>query len=151
MATKKINITGVQAGRGPNNQTPARMEINTYLENADRRTILLLGLERMQARPQSEMKSWYQIAGIHGRPYTMWDGEGNNGQKPGGYCSHSSVCGASYRRTCLGTSLFVHRSSSCPGTGHTWLWPRWSYTRTSRLRLMRSQPAQSGTGWPPQL
>lgn len=92
-ATKKVNIGGVQGGRGPNNQTPARLELSTYLQDPDRKTLLLLGLERMQARPQSDPKSWYQVAGIHGEPYRPWDGEADSrGRKPGGYCTHSSVC-----------------------------------------------------------
>ena len=93
MATQKININGVTAGRGANNAMPQRLELSTFLEDADRKNVYLLGLERLQARPQSDMKSWYQIAGIHGRPYTPWDGEADQrNTKPGGYCTHSSVC-----------------------------------------------------------
>lgn len=91
--TKKINITGVQAGRGPNNSTPVRMELRTFLADADRRNLYLLGLEHMQARPLADMKSWFQICGIHGLPYKPWDGEvGPDGTKSSGYCTHSSVC-----------------------------------------------------------
>jgi tyrosinase len=89
---KKTIVRGVQVGVGPDNQTPVRLELNTFLENPDRKNLYLLGLERLQSRPQSDMKSWYQICGIHGRPYLPWDGEADpRGAKPGGYCTHSSV------------------------------------------------------------
>jgi tyrosinase len=89
--SRKINITGVQTGRGPNNQTPVRMEITEFLKNADFKNLFLLGLESLMKKPQSDMKSWYQIAGIHGRPYTPWDGESGTRGKEYGYCTHSSV------------------------------------------------------------
>jgi hypothetical protein len=54
---KVIPITGVQAGRGPNNQTPVRMEINDFLADADRQNLLLLGMEQMQTRSQKDPKS----------------------------------------------------------------------------------------------
>lgn len=43
---------------------------------------------------QAEVASAFQIGGIHGRPYTEWDGSG--GDKPvsdkwEGYCTHGSV------------------------------------------------------------
>lgn len=105
--TEKINITGVQAGRGPNNSTPVRMELRTFLADADRRNLYLLGLERMQARPAADMKSWYQICGIHGLPFTPWNGEvGPDGSKVSGYCTHSSVC-APTRVAVPGTDLLV--------------------------------------------
>ncbi|KAF8243965.1 Di-copper centre-containing protein [Wilcoxina mikolae CBS 423.85] len=101
-ATKKINISGVQGGRGPNNQTPARLELSTHLQDPDRKNLLLLGLERMQARPQNDPKSWYQVAGIHGEPYKPWDGEADaRGRKPGGYCTHSSVLFLTWHRPYL--------------------------------------------------
>jgi tyrosinase len=44
----------------------------------------------MQGVPESELLSYYQIAGIHGRPYYSWD---DVPQTPGapltGYCPHS--------------------------------------------------------------
>lgn len=97
-----IPITGVQAGVGPNNQTPQRLEINDHLSNSDRKNLLLLGLERMQGYDTTDLKSWFQVCGIHGRPYTPYNGEGDGqGRKPGGYCTHSSVLFLTWHRPYL--------------------------------------------------
>jgi hypothetical protein len=89
--SRKIQVLGVQTGRGPNNQTPVRLELNDFLNDPDRKNLYLLGLESMMQKPQSDMKSWYQLCGIHGRPYTPWDGEAGTRGKEYGYCTHSSV------------------------------------------------------------
>jgi tyrosinase len=54
------------------------------------RSLYVQGLAAMQGVPESELLSYYQIAGIHGRPYYSWD---DVPQTPGapltGYCPHS--------------------------------------------------------------
>jgi len=99
MASKRIVINGVQQGVQPNNKTPVRLEINDFLRDPDRKNLYLLGLEHLQKRPIGDMKSWYQVAGIHGRPFTAWDGVGDsNGDKQYGYCTHSSILFLSWHR-----------------------------------------------------
>ena len=65
-------------------------EIFEQLElTTDQWNIFLLGLHRFQQTDQSDLISYYQIAGIHGRPYVAWDNvpaaEGVDGP---GYCTH---------------------------------------------------------------
>jgi tyrosinase len=49
------------------------------------------------------MQSYYQIAGIHGMPYSPWDGvKGINDFQYGGYCTHTSVIFLTWHRPYLG-------------------------------------------------
>lgn len=79
-----VAITGIQ-GFG----VQTRLEIRRLEQNVDQWNIFLLGLVRFQATDQSDLTSYYQIAGIHGRPYSAWD---NVLSPPGvdspGYCQH---------------------------------------------------------------
>jgi tyrosinase len=61
-----ILTTGVTS---PNGNTPlvARQEIRTLLKDTDVMDVFILGLERFQSVSQSDLLSWFQIAGIHGR------------------------------------------------------------------------------------
>lgn len=84
-----VSITGVKEGI-VGNAVPIRTEIREFILNKDMLNIYLLGLERMQALPKTDRLSWYQIAGIHGRPYKPWDNVTGNGNMAG-YCTHSSI------------------------------------------------------------
>lgn len=79
-----VAITGIQAfGVQP------RLELRQLEQNTDQWNIFLLGMQHFQNTDQSDLTSYYQIAGIHGRPYTPWD---NVPAAPGiqapGYCNH---------------------------------------------------------------
>ncbi|KAF2001443.1 Di-copper centre-containing protein, partial [Amniculicola lignicola CBS 123094] len=50
----------------------------------------LLGLRKLQSKGQGEKLGWYQLAGIHGRPFIPWDGVNQDGGGGNGYCSHGS-------------------------------------------------------------
>ena len=66
-----------------------RLEIRQLQQNADQWNIFLLGMKRFQETDQSEMNSYYQIAGIHGRPYIPWDDSPpKSGLNSPGYCMH---------------------------------------------------------------
>ncbi|KAK4997599.1 hypothetical protein LTR66_003012 [Elasticomyces elasticus] len=78
-------ITGV-AGLG----IQPRLEIRQLQQNADQWNLYLLGLQRMQQLDQSDKLSYYQIAGIHGRPFIAWDGVQAAPGAGGGYCTHVS-------------------------------------------------------------
>lgn len=68
-----------------------RQEIRQLQKNADQWNLYLLGMHRFMATNESDKMSYYQIAGIHGRPYVAWD---NVQAAPGinnpGYCAHVS-------------------------------------------------------------
>ncbi|KAG8819755.1 hypothetical protein FRC17_010343 [Serendipita sp. 399] len=94
MSKEHIATTGVTSN--PNNPV-ARQEIRTFAKDKELWDLYLLGLERFQAVNQDDPLSYFQIAGIHGRPYIPYDDPGarnanENAKAPfGGYCTHSSI------------------------------------------------------------
>ncbi|KAK6428007.1 hypothetical protein LTR95_015856 [Oleoguttula sp. CCFEE 5521] len=79
-------VTGIQ-GTSPQ----PRLEIRQLEKDVDQWNLFMLGLTRFMATNQSEKLSYYQIAGIHGRPYVPWDGVGpGDGISSPGYCIHLS-------------------------------------------------------------
>ncbi|KAF2453655.1 hypothetical protein BDY21DRAFT_292685 [Lineolata rhizophorae] len=66
-----------------------RLEIRELAKDRDQFNLYLLGLQRFQAMDQNDMLSYYQIAGIHGRPYKEYDGVPGV-HSSGGYCPHVS-------------------------------------------------------------
>ena len=79
-----VAITGITAYG-----VQSRLEIRDLQNNVDQWNIFVLGLARFQQTNQSDITSYYSIAGIHGRPYIPWD---NVPPAPGianpGYCAH---------------------------------------------------------------
>ena len=68
-----------------------RLEVRQLEQNTDQWNIFMLGLARFQATNQSDQTSYYQIAGIHGRPYIPWDNvPAAAGVDSPGYCTHVS-------------------------------------------------------------
>lgn len=102
-----VSVTGITAfGVQP------RLEIRQLEQNTDQWNIFLLGLARFQQTDQSNLTSYYQIAGIHGRPYSPWDDvqpfPGNNNP---GYCAHVLNIFLSWHRPYLALfeqTLFEH-------------------------------------------
>ncbi|CCA72436.1 related to tyrosinase precursor (monophenol monooxygenase) [Serendipita indica DSM 11827] len=80
-----VLTTGVTGG-----PLVARQEIRVFAQNQDLMNLYLQGLDRFQRTDQKELLSYFQIAGIHGRPYIPYDGSGSAGNF-GGYCTHSSI------------------------------------------------------------
>ncbi|KAF2996411.1 hypothetical protein E8E13_002136 [Curvularia kusanoi] len=85
-------VLGVR-GQGLNNTAP-RLEIRELQRNPDLFNLYLLGLQRWQNTSQEDKFSYFQVAGIHGRPFIPWDGVPGRPQPPEGYkegyCHHSS-------------------------------------------------------------
>ncbi|RPB05865.1 Di-copper centre-containing protein [Choiromyces venosus 120613-1] len=100
MATNYFNITGISEGvNGP--AVPLRQEIRALQStNPDMFNLYILGLQRMQSLPKADRLSWFQIAGIHGRPYAAWDNVRGNGNASG-YCTHSSILFLTWHRPYL--------------------------------------------------
>ncbi|KAJ4338876.1 hypothetical protein N0V87_003561 [Didymella glomerata] len=80
-------------GQGVNTTVP-RLEIRELQRNPDLFNVYLLGLQRWQNASQDDKFSYFQVAGIHGRPFIPWDGVAGRPQPPEGYkegyCHHSS-------------------------------------------------------------
>lgn len=97
-----LSITGVQSGRAGNGTPPPRLEIRKLRENNAQWNLYLLGLnEFYYAKQQTEKTSYYQVAGIHGRPFTAWDNVPFGNGLGGGYCPHSSTLFPTWHRPYL--------------------------------------------------
>ncbi|KAH7065183.1 hypothetical protein B0J12DRAFT_693548 [Macrophomina phaseolina] len=79
-------ITGATGGVQP------RLEIRDLAAKADQFNLFVLAMQRFQSKAQNGKLSYYQVSGIHGRPYVNWDGVGPYSSSPWwpGYCPHSS-------------------------------------------------------------
>lgn len=69
----------------------------------DQFNLYVLGLQYLQGLNENDVKSYYQIAGIHGLPYKAWNGVGSStnwrtASGFGGYCTHSSVLFTTWHR-----------------------------------------------------
>lgn len=85
-------VTGVQSGRGANGAPPPRLEIRKLQENNAQWNLYLLALNEFYYNKQpTDMTSYYQVSGIHGRPFTTWDNVAFGKGLDGGYCPHSST------------------------------------------------------------
>ncbi|KAF2196129.1 Di-copper centre-containing protein [Delitschia confertaspora ATCC 74209] len=88
-----IKITGVTGTVQP------RLEIRDLKKNADQWNLFLLGMQRFMAKPKSDPLSFYQVTGVHGRPFVAW----NNFQpiNQAGFCPHSQILFGSWHRPYL--------------------------------------------------
>jgi len=84
-----IATTGVTG-----NGVQVRMELRTMQQQfPDMFNLYLLGLQDFKNVAQTDPLSYYEIGGIHGRPYTAWNGATSPGGATGyggGYCTHVS-------------------------------------------------------------
>ncbi|KAF2641582.1 Di-copper centre-containing protein [Massarina eburnea CBS 473.64] len=77
-----------------------RLEIRELQKNADQFNLYLLALESFQAKDKTDLLSYYQIAGIHGRPYIPWNEPGPL-QHVAGYCPHVQTLFGTWHRPYL--------------------------------------------------
>ncbi|MCJ1264839.1 hypothetical protein MMC22_004714 [Lobaria immixta] len=95
-------ITGVQSGRGGNGAPPPRLEIRKLRQNNAQWNLYLLALNEFYYNQQESAKtSYYQVAGIHGRPFVTWDNVQFGNGLGGGYCPHSSTIFPTWHRPYL--------------------------------------------------
>jgi len=80
---------------------PQRLEIRQLQENPLQWNLYLLAMAQYQSIDQSDMISYYQIAGIHGRPFVRWDNVAYAPGGTGGYCTHSSTLFPTWHRPYL--------------------------------------------------
>ncbi|KAL8679857.1 MAG: hypothetical protein Q9186_003877 [Xanthomendoza sp. 1 TL-2023] len=79
-----------------NGSIPQRLEIRQLRNNNAQWNLYLLALNRYQKMNQSDVRSYYQLSGIHGRPFAEWDGVPM--VQDMGYCSHTSNLFATWHR-----------------------------------------------------
>ncbi|KAL4861988.1 hypothetical protein BDV12DRAFT_179541 [Aspergillus spectabilis] len=95
MVYKYYPITGIAAGKGPNGELPQRQEIDEWSSKPANRTqvvLFLKALKRLQEVPPDNRDSFFQIAGIHGMPFTSWDEPFGTQENVAlkGYCTHAN-------------------------------------------------------------
>lgn len=78
-----------------------RLEIRTLKQNADQWNLYLLGMERFQAKDKNDMLSYYQVVGVHGRPFVTWNNFPTPLVNQAGFCPHSNVLFGSWHRPYL--------------------------------------------------
>ncbi|KAJ4300750.1 hypothetical protein N0V90_002838 [Kalmusia sp. IMI 367209] len=90
----RVNVKGAPDGQYP------RKDIRELKKNADQWNLFLLAMERFQNKPKNDPMSYYQIAGIHGRPFVSWN---DAGLQHGGaaYCPHAQNTFGSWHRPYL--------------------------------------------------
>ena len=62
-ASTSYAITGIHTGTDPDGSLPIRHEIRALEQDSTTWTLYILGLDMLQYTNQTEMLSWYQIAG----------------------------------------------------------------------------------------
>ncbi|KAF1916188.1 common central domain of tyrosinase-domain-containing protein [Ampelomyces quisqualis] len=98
-ATPLVTVLGIKAS-GVDAIQP-RLEIRELERRPDVFNVFLLGLQRFQSLDQDNKLSYFQVAGIHGRPFTSWDGVQAYPSTKLGYCRHSSNVFATWHRPYL--------------------------------------------------
>ncbi|KAK3393358.1 common central domain of tyrosinase-domain-containing protein [Podospora didyma] len=107
MSSGNIAITGVPTTPAANGAVPLRRELRDLQKNyPDQFNLYILGLQNLQGLDEAQLKSYYQIAGIHGLPYKPWNGVGSDTDWQsssgfGGYCTHSSILFLTWHRPYL--------------------------------------------------
>ncbi|KAI5865367.1 Di-copper centre-containing protein [Durotheca rogersii] len=105
-------IIGIQDGLDPDQhqllrEVPVRMEIDDWftsdkLIHVNQRALFFPAIWKFSQTDPHEKLSWFQIAGIHGKPFVPWD---EPGAKPAvedeGYCTHNSVLFSTWHRPYL--------------------------------------------------
>ncbi|KAH8658549.1 tyrosinase [Ilyonectria robusta] len=88
VAAQNVPITGAKVASGAN--APYRLSIDALqAAGGPQWTLYLRALSQMQKQDATNQLSYFQIAGIHGKPYIQWNNAGaetSNGWE--GYCPH---------------------------------------------------------------
>ncbi|KAJ8068065.1 hypothetical protein OCU04_003639 [Sclerotinia nivalis] len=91
--------TGVDAQTGVR---PARKDILDLQKDLPTWSLYIQALIALQKVPEDDPLSWFQIAGIHGRPYYSWGDVNWNPAAPQiGYCTHDDVLFPTWHRPYL--------------------------------------------------
>ncbi|TVY16673.1 Polyphenol oxidase 1 [Lachnellula arida] len=100
-------ITGVQTGVNSEFGTvPSRQNILDLYNDEAQFSLYIQALNSFQQVDENNLTSYFQVAGIHGRPYISWDNVGSdptgtqNGI-PTGYCPHGNTLFPTWHRPYL--------------------------------------------------
>ncbi|KZM23784.1 Tyrosinase [Ascochyta rabiei] len=94
--------TGSDGACNSNGRVSApRLEIRQLKQNADQWNLYLLGMERFQAKDKNDRLSYYQVVGVHGRPFTTWNNFPTPLLNQAGFCPHAQTLFGSWHRPYL--------------------------------------------------
>ncbi|KAF2849362.1 Di-copper centre-containing protein [Plenodomus tracheiphilus IPT5] len=85
----------------PGRASYPRLEIRQLQQNADQWNLYLIGMERFMARDKNDPLSYYQIAGIHGRPFVSWNNFPTPLVNQAGFCPHANILFGTWHRPYL--------------------------------------------------
>ncbi|KAG8667848.1 hypothetical protein FPOAC2_13050 [Fusarium poae] len=102
-------IVGIQDGLDPDvnaqlREVPVRMDIDDWflskeLVHINQRALFFPAFWNLSQMSPHEKLSWFQLAGIHGKPYIAWDEPPQEGKTAGyGYCTHNSILFTTWHR-----------------------------------------------------
>lgn len=78
-----------------------RLEIRDLARDSEAWNLYLLGMERFMSKDKRDVLSYYQVCGVHGRPFVTW----NNFPSPlvnnAGFCPHGMTLFGSWHRPYL--------------------------------------------------
>ncbi|EWY84513.1 hypothetical protein FOYG_11958 [Fusarium oxysporum NRRL 32931] len=82
-----------------------RLELREFKKNTDLWNLYLVGLWQFQQVSEEDQLSYFQIAGIHGKPYQSWPLGDKNleslRQQEAEFCTHSSILFLTWHRPYL--------------------------------------------------
>lgn len=78
-----------------------RLEIRDLNKNADQWNLYILGMERFQAMDKNDPLSYYQVVGVHGRPYKTWNNFPTPLVNQAGFCPHANTLFGTWHRPYL--------------------------------------------------
>jgi tyrosinase len=82
-------------------QSYPRLEIRQLARNSDQWNLYLLGMERFQSKDKNDKLSYYQVSGVHGRPFQTWNNFPTPLVNQAGFCPHGSTLFGSWHRPYL--------------------------------------------------
>jgi Common central domain of tyrosinase len=101
---RRKQLEGLTSGvRLHNGKLRVRREIDDFIKDNDVTNIFMLGLDDLMKTDWRDPFSYFQIAGIHGKPHVAWQGVQPDltGNPESGYCSHSSILFPTWHRAYL--------------------------------------------------
>ncbi|KAF7375353.1 Photo-regulated tyrosinase [Mycena sanguinolenta] len=87
--------------RDPQKPPPNRLEINNFVQNQAHFSLFVQALDEIYQEDQGTLKSYFQLAAIHGLPFRSWNNSGttqDGNSAFGGYCTHGTVLFPTWHR-----------------------------------------------------
>ncbi|KAJ7501106.1 hypothetical protein B0H11DRAFT_2224937 [Mycena galericulata] len=89
----KYIITGAIGGIPPlGAAAPNRVEIHDFVKIPDQFSLYTQALQQIYSQNQSDVDSFFSIAGIEGMPFREWDGSGDKSVDTNGWEGYSNHC-----------------------------------------------------------